>query len=408
MTEASPESSEASIAPRRRSKRQLVLPPGAAGIIQAIAAERILHQMMADQLFLYPSRPLESAALERLMHDFPQLCRTTYEFAFGQKGQCRLVSYHPLHVILRFQPPWSLVHVILQAFPEALNVRDASGIAPIHIACKFHAHVQVLEGLNAWHAGIMGTRASASRWLPLHFVCASKRKMGTIEKIQSTQQTNTGHDESDVDCGILRVLQLFPKAASTPEALNGSFPVHLAIAAGHSMTVIQALFEAGGSEVSSMTDRHGRNPLHYACRYGAPLSVVEYLVEHDVKSNNSISPVILTQTHTGYTALHLAAAFSTVAVLQYVLDSIACTFDSSDTNSLSAALVHAPTGCTLLHLAVQRDNDCSMIQYLAERFPHCLMAKESVREHTPLHTAAAVAPKLVPLLNELKLKSIAT
>jgi ankyrin repeat protein len=109
--------------------------------------------------------------------------------------------------------------------------------------------------------------------------------------------------------------------------------------------------------------------LHIACREGH-LSIVEYLLEHDVKIDATDAD--------GWTPVHYACARGHFQVLQAM----------KSTAHLLAMRVN--TGVTCLHLAVQQDNP-SIVNFILDQFSNSHMETQ-INDMipswgTPLHVA---------------------
>jgi ankyrin repeat protein len=199
--------------------------------------------------------------------------------------------------------------MLIEAYPDALTIRDELGAAPIHILVEDS--------------------------LPLHLVC--------------------GCESPDLD--VARVLfDAYPEAIICTTASGGDTPLDIARYNSAAEDLVpfletQMAYARLARNVSALStlDANDWLPLHHAL-HDATLGAIKLLV----KGNPSATRVI---DRDGKLPLHIACEFSTLDVVKFLLDS-----DSNDT-SLTRLDVNSNSP---LHYAC-RGGNCSVVKYLLEK-----------------------------------------
>ncbi|KAL7572728.1 hypothetical protein ACA910_008998 [Epithemia clementina (nom. ined.)] len=356
------------------------LPIGAEHIVRSMAAEVILHELLDkvvidsddnddgddDKKEKKSDEKKEDCAsnsciqfdvIRRLVQEFPGTCYKSYRFRW-EDGSTR--DLLPLAMICCLHPSLETVKAVYEANPGAISVSEPYKQAlPFHLASAFEASLDVLEFVYSKHPDAIATPRNDGVY-PLHLACGFYLGNSSV---------------------INFLLNEYPQGAQKVCTVIEWSPLHSACHGGvPDVSLLERLHNLDPT-MMHQTDKHGRTPLHLACRSrkGNP-QAVEYLVRTAPGSLN------VRDNLDGWTPLFLASVRQPPAVIEAML-SVAADWDTIRT-------ADARTGDTLLHYAAIL-NSAPAVEFLAQRFPHMLyMRTTDNAQATPLARAIEHAAPL--------------
>eukprot|EP00957_Ditylum_brightwellii_P207906 15355070-Ditylum_brightwellii.AAC.1 len=197
----------------------------------------------------------------------------------------------PLHLACCYKAPVGVVDALLQAWPEAAEVKNNFGM-PLHCACSNGAPVGVVDVLlQAWPGATVVKEYSGCT--PLHYACCHACYHGApVEEVAALLQAWPAaikeKDDDDVtplhtacDYGVpvevlATLLQAWPEAVKEKDD-DGHMPLHYASCSRPPVEVVASLLQAWPEAVIEKAN-NGSTPLYYACIYGASFEVVKLLL----------------------------------------------------------------------------------------------------------------------------------
>jgi ankyrin repeat protein len=150
-----------------------------------------------------------------------------------------------LHMILKYQPPVEIVHLIIMSLAKKTNiavpeeVRDAEGKTPLHVAVTYECHPDVVHRLLNGVGGVIPavTKDREDR-LPLHLACLGKACGATSAKQLSQQPTQKQVD--NMVQVVYLLLSAYPIAAVLRDS-KGETPLDLARRNGADGRILRVL-----------------------------------------------------------------------------------------------------------------------------------------------------------------------
>mmetsp|Transcript_12425 Transcript_12425/g.34482 ORF Transcript_12425/g.34482 Transcript_12425/m.34482 type:complete len:577 (-) Transcript_12425:183-1913(-) len=297
------------------ASRCLALPRGAKAILQGLAAQEMLHQLLKAPLqwaVTQQCRDLTEDARDdevlpcvdfdmwkSLVLQCPLACRRKYDFWLtGDEltGDDRSihVQLFPLSVLVRLEEYphlcqvngygsrsmllLKLIQTVVEAHPTALMERDTKkGVRPLDVACMYRASVPIVEYLvdQMERDGLSLSRIlNNNRFHPLYltFTCCNYRPPST-----------------DVIEFWLR-----KAPALCAEQIGGGLHLHLAIESGVPLPTLKKLVHDPNTVLNA--DSIGQTAIFYACRRNCAdsLAVMQWLwdchfayLRHDNSNNTS-------------------------------------------------------------------------------------------------------------------------
>ncbi len=242
---------------------------------------------------------------------------------------------------------------------ELMNVSDAAGLTPVHIAAR-EGHQDVVELLLKQGAvynmrNILGATPAS--------VTIKHDLRSTRELIRQSEAFYAAVEAGDIE-KIRRLLKTPPKNRSA-----GPTPLHMAAAGGHKGIVRILLRHGLGRD---QVDEAGATPLHHAVRNGHADVVKLFLKFPDL---------VNTPDSSGATCVHLAAAAGHTSVLDLLLR-----YGDIDVNT------RRNDQSTALHLAAAEGHESAVKLLIHEGAD--LNARDATG-NTPLHGAAQRGHKAV-------------
>eukprot|EP00522_Entomoneis_paludosa_P016162 CAMPEP_0172464762 /NCGR_PEP_ID=MMETSP1065-20121228/51499_1 /TAXON_ID=265537 /ORGANISM="Amphiprora paludosa, Strain CCMP125" /LENGTH=380 /DNA_ID=CAMNT_0013221099 /DNA_START=298 /DNA_END=1440 /DNA_ORIENTATION=+ len=305
------------------------LPNGARDIVKSIAAEQILHEMLADKL--EHAHDLEEDALEDLVINYPGVCQR--KFSFDPKEGRKARMFYPLSMLLHLNPPLHTVETFARAYPKALDEQN-----PLMIACKHNASLDVVKFLLTEIPNAIHEPMAKLNVYPLHWSC----RKGNPEVVQ-------------------HLLDEYPEATREADRGSGCLPLHIAVAYGVPLDVIKSLYHAW-PQAALERDNNGWVPLHHACRFPRDLEVVKFLVQVTPDAD-------LVRESLAYAASH-----QSIDVIEFLMQ--------------KNEQLQNPNGEdeTLLARAVT-NNTADVVDFLAKQYPWMLTTPDREAGRIPLHNA---------------------
>ena len=256
--------------------------------------------------------------------------------------------------------------------PIDLEVKDSSGLTPLHLACK-HGHLNIVHYLIKEQNCSPEATAPNGR-TPLHLACKNGH-LHIAKCLITNYKCNPHCTDSDgytplhaaSESGNLAIVEyLITENDCGPEVRDsaGNTPLHYASESGH-LNIVQCLITDYHCDPLKPNNR-GSIPLHYACRGGA-LPVVQYLV-----SEHNCSP-----DHTdrdGDTPVHLACLCGHLAAVKYLTNECKCNVHMASSN-----------GLTPLHYACLNGH-LDAVKFLLSQH-NCSPHAPASNGNTPLHSA---------------------
>ncbi|XP_026785883.3 transient receptor potential cation channel, subfamily N, member 1 [Pangasianodon hypophthalmus] len=279
-----------------------------------------------------------------------------------------------------------LVQLLIKTHQACTDALSLSRQTPLHLAA-ISGQLDVCNNLLNLGADITATDIHGQT--PVHlaaendhsdivkFFLKHRAELATLANIEGATCINIAAAKGSV--AVIRELLKFSRGGLTilHNKANGSCPLHLAAAGGHT-EVVKVLLDAGASAIEE--DLEGMTAVHLAARNGH-IHILEVL-------NASVS-LEIRSSKTGLTALHVAACFGQVEVVREILTKVPAT-TCSEPPSRDATRKHqllAESGYTPLHFAAQSGHE-NVVRLLLNS-PGVLADAETNPEcFTPLHLAA--------------------
>lgn len=187
---------------------------------------------------LFGSHELESAVYREDWKTVECLCEAKPRLA---RRWCHQIGYYegkfdsdvlPLHHAVTLNPPASTIETLLEAFPEAISLRESKfQRLPIHLACQHAASLEVLQVLLGFYQLGAEEKDLLGR-TPLHYACSN------------------GADEKKIKL----LLETYPNGAKCADR-DGWLPIHVACHYGASRKVIEMLLKVHPLSLYAFTNR---------------------------------------------------------------------------------------------------------------------------------------------------------
>lgn len=197
----------------------------------------------------------------------------------------------PLHAACSYpKVEKAALQLLLRAYPDSLKQFDKMGALPLHIAIQRKCPTDIILFLIDQAKGAARTREASSKMYPLHMACRSGADKILLEKL----------------------IDVYPEAIDAVDAKGNTF-FHVACMC---RTLTAEFAEDLLVKCSSATIRKPNNdgalPLHIACQHRLPLDVLSVLMDH-------YHDALLHKDQRGNTPLHKAFQASTTEMTTLVL-----------------------------------------------------------------------------------------
>ena len=278
--------------------------------------------------------------------------------------------------------------ILIDEYPESMKIGavGGGGELPIHRACRWGTRedtVYTIQYLLELHPECLHARDNMG-WLPIHNAAAggdtkaielmlmhdpnaaSKESTGEKPQLPLHIACNTGKEHLDT---VKALFDAFPEAILTRNQ-DGKTPIDLAWA-DYIVDFLQVQLEYARTtqDTTIMTtfDANGWLPLHHALKDNAPLGSIRLLV----KGNPS---AVQTADSKFAFPLHIACEFSSVQVVQYLVEAYSRSVDHCDDNKDS-----------ILHYAC-RGGNLGVVKYLLKSQAHLVAsATVNAKGELPIH-----------------------
>jgi ankyrin repeat protein len=241
------------------------------------------------------------------------------------------IGWLPLHTALNCEASHDTIKMLLQAYPKAAEVQGCNGWLPLHIALCENASIDVIKMLlKAYPQG--AEVADKYGCLPLHYACQYPTDyhedfLARLSLLISAYPE--GINVQDID-------GKFPSSYLNDVVSNSNHTeplnlLHNAVKSGLSMHLIKLLVQAFPESCTTI-DNDGMVPLHYACTGSSSFFLENVIVLLDahkdslhIKDNHGRTPLkLLSNTSSipdkkGMRPLHYAVARSQTLTEQSLL-----------------------------------------------------------------------------------------
>ena len=294
----------------------------------------------------------------------------------------------PIHAAARSGMSFTFIKILVHEYPESVRSLDDEHELPIHRACASRncCFDTVKYLLDIYPESIEADAGGG--FVPIHHAASSK---------------NDTPQQADI---IKYILLKDPTSSSKRTEIGGYLPLHEVLGSRRSLTAVKVLYDAypeaifevddynhtplhcfdedesadviaflqtqlvyaeKAQDVNTMTtlDHNGWSPLHHALKDNAPLGSIKLLVKGNtfavlVPDNNTFP-------------LHIACEFSSVKVVQYLMEMI----DERTRNDLDR------NDDSILHYAC-RGGNCEVVKYLLDKqSPH--VSERNADKKVPIH-----------------------
>ncbi|CAB9504223.1 Ankyrin Repeat [Seminavis robusta] len=271
------------------SDEVVVATPVTSELMDVHRAERILLQMhlcITDR----ETRPLDEAAVTKLLKEFPNLFREKHPL---ESDDSKTILLYPLCLILRLQPSIKLVKAIYDVHPIALRDIDECGCLPIHFAARWGADIRIVTFLLDAYPESVFTPDSEGQ-LALHHSCLWSKSWKVTEFLISRYPETIEHARKDnalplhltiqtdgPESTILKLLERYPKAASIANK-DALMPLHLVCMQKSEIraSIVRALLKLHPEAARTVTPEPFTSlALHMACQFRAPAGVISMLLD---------------------------------------------------------------------------------------------------------------------------------
>jgi hypothetical protein len=149
-------------------------------------------------------------------------------------GMCTKTEDTPLHYLVKFRPPLSLVDLLIRILSEYIRspeeARDASGRNPLHVATAAGCHVAVIRRLlQGTKSGLPAMMKDEAGRYALHYACLNSRGHNTLGRRHSQLQSlGSSADAENMVLVTFSILAVAPMASVMIDE-EGYTPLHLAM-----------------------------------------------------------------------------------------------------------------------------------------------------------------------------------
>jgi len=347
-------------------KHLLVEPVDTAKLIETLEDKKTLLHMACHAA-------LRKEFIADVLSNTLEMSNLSYQNSFG---------WNPLHYACRFSPSdCSLIKLLVNACPEAVQQSDPHGRCPLHIACDSDTSIDVITILLAADTSKVTILRKTNIFglLPIHLACYKGAPNTIIEAL-----LNADREGSTV----------------LTKTKCGQLPLHLAILKQLPATMVKILLDAASkyknSHIYADDDIYEtfeeKLPLHIACWNNSPSEVIKMLLDKDTKNVTIHEPFGVSNTED---ATPLNTHF-TLDDAPFTRSSSTMVVMSRDTMAIHLAMKH---GCKdVISLLLQKETENENF-----RVRSSTLYKEDTRGRTPLHIACEYSadPQIIQLLIEL-------
>lgn len=197
-------------------------------------------------------------------------------------------GYLPLHIACENKPSLNIIIFLLDVYPKAAQIKGTFGCLPLHIACRNGASADVVEILlRAYPKAVQ--MQNIHGWLPIHGTCETNIVRTLLEAYPDGAMVPDGDGRLPLHSACIggASLETYPasivaedRPRKSPEfylkhgaednyGIEYVFLFHNAIRFGLSVHLLKLLLQAF-PESSLKRDNNGMLPLHHACASTAP------------------------------------------------------------------------------------------------------------------------------------------
>ena len=298
----------------------------------------------------------------------------------------------PIRDAARAGMPFNFIKILVQAYPESVTIPGVDGMLPIHYACdSVNCRLDSVKYLLDICPESIYIE-SGSGWLPIHHAASSNGPQKVEHLISkdptcASMVTNRGQTPLHLTCSFQPNLAAVQLLFDTyPEAIDKANNVGMtALEYARDFTAddedeedqrvavvifleAQLVYAEKSQDMNVMTklDENGQLPLHHALKDNAPLGSIKLLIK-------GCALAVRVPDHNMAFPLHIACEFSSVKVVQYLMDMLDERMKNhSDANKDS-----------IFHYAC-RGGNCEVVKYLLdEQSPH--ITKRNADKKLPIH-----------------------
>lgn len=200
----------------------------------------------------------------------------------------------PLHVACANCASMENIHLLIDAFPEAMQLPDGNGKLPLHAACSNpRVDVELLELLTTAYPDSLKSFDKMGS-LPLHIAiqrkCPTDVVLFLIDKAEGAARTREAGSKmyplhmacrSGADKVLLeKLIEIYPEAIDAVDSKGNTF-FHLACMC-RTMTVefVEDLLDKCSYATITKTNEEESLPLHIACQHRLEYDVIRVLIDH--------------------------------------------------------------------------------------------------------------------------------
>lgn len=176
----------------------------------------------------------------------------------------------PMHVALCSPDVGvDVIGVLLRACPTVASIANREGLMPIHVACRFCPRNEEVVGML-----VDAYPFSLRTHIKMGDPAPTKKEEPLVAKKESDHVILDGSVRSAMNTSDLRF------RARGEQIRDGAYPLHMAIAAGATLSVIEILI-AEAPDVLTMGNKYGSTPLHVALDRGADSNMIDLLLSSE-------------------------------------------------------------------------------------------------------------------------------
>jgi ankyrin repeat protein len=314
----------------------------------------------------------------------------------------------PLHLALSFGCyPLEVIQVLVQERPQTLWVRDLSGFTPLHRACLYPAHLEILQYVlrvkvnSTSHGSSSSSHVMTTKKNTLKSMVASpsmsnnhqqpQEVVDVIKMNKTSEADGASYDDDSTNrtASITSPSSTPPSSPSTLSASSSTSPARSTVqitSAVFSSGALQAPIDLQTSDDSSSNDAVENHILASDASSPSKLSSIFRKTEEVEGVHHATpsppTPLMRLPTRSGALPVHVACEFWTsLAVVRTLVE--------QDRQALGLV---DDQGCTPLHLACASRAPYDMLQYLVEQYPEALLMADA-QGRLPLHVTLETIPQ---------------